>query len=107
MKIRQLISELTEKHFKLYQTIAYVEFEDTTNITNIAQLVRSVKYVTVVNNKSDKEDLRPRGLLLIKALTPLTEEQTFDQIKKDSLATIPELKKFLYSKKHLEKVKDI
>ncbi len=98
---------LNEIQYKMYQTYVYVEFDDSTNITDIAQIIRSMKYVAVVNNKTNKEDLKPRGLLLVKAVTTKPGEETFELIKKESLGTIPELKKFVYSVKRLEKVEDL
>lgn len=104
MKLTQLLKEI---QFSMYQTLVYVEFDDTTNITDIAQLIRSVKYVTVVNNKTDKEDLEPRGLLEIKAVTTKTGTETFEAVRAEALKMIPELKKFKYSTKQLHKVEEI
>ena len=64
--LEQLLSEV---EFRMYKTYVYVEFSPETDITTIAQLIRSVDKVAVVNNKSNKEDPRPRGLLLIKIIT--------------------------------------
>lgn len=98
---------LNEIEYSLYQTMVYVEFKDTTNITNIAQILRSVHYVTVVNNKTDKEDLQPRGLLLVKVLTPKTGQETFSFVQKAALKAIPELTKFKYSLKQLQKIEEV
>lgn len=98
---------LQEIEYSLYQTMVYVEFKDTTNITAIAQIIRSLQYVTVVNNKTDKEDLKPRGLLLVKVLTPKTGKDTFDIIQKTALKSIPELTKFKYSIQQLQKIEEI
>lgn len=104
IKLQDLLNEVT---FSMYQTLVYVEFSDTTNITDIAQLIRGIQYVTVVNNKTDKEDLEPRGLLEIKAVTTKPGAETFEIIKKEALSRIPDLKKFKYSIKQLHKVEEI
>jgi len=104
MKLTKLLKEI---QFYMYQTLVYVEFDDSTNITDVAQLIRSVQYVTVVNNKTDKEDLEPRGLLEIKVVTTKPGTETFELIRAESLKLIPELKKFKYSTKQLNKIKDL
>jgi len=104
IKLEDLLNEVT---YSMYQTLVYVEFDDSTNITDVAQLIRGVKYVTVVNNKTDKEDLEPRGLLEIKVVTLKTGQETFELVKKEALASIPTLKKFKYSIKQLHKVEEI
>jgi ABC-type amino acid transport substrate-binding protein len=104
IKLADLLNEVT---YSMYQTLVYVEFDDSTNITDTAQLIRGVKYVTVVNNKTDKEDLEPRGLLEIKVVTLKTGQETFELVKKEALASIPTLKKFKYSIKQLQKIEEI
>jgi len=91
----------------MYSTYAYVEFSDETNITDIAQIIRSLPYVTVVNNKTDKEDLEPRGILELKLVSTMTGEQTLAAVKKLAIEKIPELKKFKYSLKRLEKIDEL
>jgi len=103
----KLMSILNEIQFFMYQTLVYVEFDDSTNITDIAQLIRSVRYVTVVNNKTDKEDLEPRGLLEIKVVTTKPGTETFELVRTEALKMIPELSKFKYSTKQLRKVEDL
>lgn len=103
----KLVNLLTEATFSMYQTLVYVEFSDQTNITDIAQLIRGVKYVAVVNNKTDKEDLKPRGVLQIKAVSLKPGVETFEIIRKEALSGIPDLKQFKYSQKRLEKVDEI
>jgi hypothetical protein len=66
-----------------------------------------VQYVTVVNNKTDKEDLEPRGLLEIKVVTTKPGTETFELVRAESLKLIPELKKYKYSTKQLNKIKDL
>jgi hypothetical protein len=103
-KLTKLLSELT---YSIYDTYAYVEFSEETNITNIAQIIRSIPYVTVVNNRTDKEDLKPRGILEIKVVTTKPGKETFDIVKKLALEKIPELKKFKYSLQRLQKIDEI
>jgi hypothetical protein len=104
MKLTTLLNEVT---YSMYQTLVYVEFSDETNITDIAQLIRALKYVTVVNNKTDKEDLNPRGLLELKVVTLKPGAETFELIRKEALSSIPTLKKFKYSTKQLQKIEEI
>jgi hypothetical protein len=104
MKLTDLLNEVT---YSMYQTLVYVEFSDETNITDIAQLIRALKYVTVVNNKTDKEDLNPRGLLELKVVTLKPGVETFELIRKEALSSIPTLKKFKYSTKQLQKIEEI
>ncbi len=58
-------------------------------------------------NKTDREDLNPRGLLQLKVVTLKPGAETFELIKKEALATIPTLKKFKYSTKQLQKIEEI
>lgn len=104
MKLTDLLNEVT---YSMYQTLVYVEFSDETNVTDIAQLIRGLRYVTVVNNKTDKEDLNPRGLLQLKVVTLKPGAETFELIKNEALKTIPTLKKFKYSTKQLQKIEEI
>lgn len=104
MKLQDLLNEVT---YSMYQTLVYVEFSEDTNITDIAQLIRGLRYVTVVNNKTDKEDLNPRGLLELKVVTLKPGQETFELIKNEAMKTIPTLKKFKYSTKQLQKIEEI
>lgn len=104
MKLQDLLNEVT---YSMYQTLVYVEFSEDTNITDIAQLIRGLRYVTVVNNKTDKEDLNPRGLLELKVVTLKPGQETFELIKNEAVKTIPTLKKFKYSTKQLQKIEEI
>jgi hypothetical protein len=104
MKLTNLLNEVT---YSMYQTLVYVEFSEDTNITDIAQLIRGLRYVTVVNNKTDKEDLNPRGLLELKVVTLKPGQETFELIKNEAMKTIPTLKKFKYSTKQLQKIEEI
>ena len=104
MRLTDLLNEVT---YSMYQSLVYVEFSDETNVTDIAQLIRGLRYVTVVNNKTDKEDLNPRGLLQLKVVTLKPGQETFELIKNEALKTIPTLKKFKYSVKQLQKIEEI
>jgi hypothetical protein len=104
MRLTDLLNEVT---YSMYQNLVYVEFSDETNVTDIAQLIRGLRYVTVVNNKTDKEDLNPRGLLQLKVVTLKPGQETFELIKNEALKTIPTLKKFKYSTKQLQKIEEI
>ena len=104
MKLKQIISEI---QFTMYQTMVYVEFVETTDITTISNLIRSLDMVTVVNNRSDKEDLQPRGYLLVKIITTKPGRESFNYLASIALKKIPELKKFNYSPEHIEKLKAI
>lgn len=104
MRLTDLLNEVT---YSMYRNLVYVEFSDETNITDIAQLIRGLRYVTVVNNKTDKEDLNPRGLLQLKVVTLKPGQETFELIKNEALKTIPTLKKFKYSTKQLQKIEEI
>ena len=104
MRLTDLLNEVT---YSMYQNLVYVEFSDDTNVTDIAQLIRGLRYVTVVNNKTDKEDLNPRGLLQLKIVTLKPGAETFELIKNEALKTIPTLKKFKYSTKQLQKIEEI
>jgi len=97
--LEQLLSEV---EFRMYKTYVYVEFSAETDITTIAQLIRSVDKVAVVNNKSNKEDPRPRGLLLIKIITTKPALETFQEVQKAAMTSIPDLKKFQFSERHIE-----
>ena len=104
MRLTDLLNEVA---YSMYQNLVYVEFSDDTNVTDIAQLIRGLRYVTVVNNKTDKEDLNPRGLLQLKVVTLKPGQETFELIKNEALKTIPTLKKFKYSVKQLQKIEEI
>lgn len=102
-----LATILKEATYSVYETYCYVEFVDTTNVTDISQLIRSMPYVTVVTNKTDKDDFKPRGVLLIKVATLKPGVETFEELKKFALGRIPELKKFIFSEKRLQKIDEI
>jgi len=104
MKLKDLLNEVT---YSMYQTLVYVEFSEDTNVTDIAQLIRGLRYVTVVNNKTDKEDLNPRGLLELKVVTLKPGQETFELVRKEAMSSIPTLKKFKYSTKQLQKIDEI
>ena len=102
MKLRYILNEI---QFTMYQTMVYVEFQDSTDITTVANLIRSLDTVSVVNNRSDKEDLEPRGYLLVKIITTKPGKESFSYLQSLAIKRIPALKKFNYSSDHIEKVK--
>ena len=103
MKLADMLNEVS---YKQYETLVYVEFKEDSNISTIAQIVRALPYVAVVNNKSDKDEHEPRGLLLVKCVSTKTAQETFEKLKDLALTTVPEITKFKYSAKHLE-VKEV
>ncbi len=96
-----------EKTYSLYETYVMVEFDDDTNITDISQILRSMPYVTVVNNKTDKEDKNPRGVLQMKVLTLKPAMETFEEVKKAALTQIPKLRTFKLSTKRIQKIDEL
>ena len=102
MNIGSLLKEIT---YKQYETLVYVEFKEDSNISTIAQIVRALPYVAVVNNKSDKDEHQPRGLLLVKCVSTKTAKETFDKLQELALG-VPDITKFKYSEKNLE-VKEV
>lgn len=98
-------SLINEIQYKQYETLVYVEFKDDSNISTIAQIVRALPYVAVVNNKSDKDEHKPRGLLLVKCVSTKTAQETFEKLKELALG-VPDITQFKYSAKHLE-VKEV
>lgn len=98
---KKLLSEIGEK---MYQTLAYIEFIDTTDITHVIQLIRALPEVTVVNNKSDKEDLNPRGYVSIKLVTKKTGAEAFSALKVIALSKIAELRKFNYVPENIKRI---
>lgn len=102
MKAESLLNEIK---YKQYETLVYVEFKDDSNISTIAQIVRALPFVAVVNNKSDKDEHMPRGLLLVKCVSTKTASETFNKLQELALG-VPDITKFKYSEKHLE-VKEV
>jgi hypothetical protein len=98
IKIDDLLNEIA---YKQYETLVYVEFKEDSNISTIAQIVRALPYVAVVNNKSDKDEHQPRGLLLVKCVSTQTASETFNKLQELALK-VPDITKFKFSEKHLE-----
>ena len=64
MKLQDLILEET---YKMFRTFMYIEFDDSNmDVSTLANIIRGLNQVAVINNKSDKEDPRPRGLFEVK-----------------------------------------
>jgi hypothetical protein len=102
MKLRNLI---LEEEYKMFRTYYYIEFDDSNmDISTLANIIRGLPLVAVVNNKSDKEDRRPRALLQIKIATIKPATDSFEEVKKDIMTKISEVKKCQYSAKHIEEV---
>ena len=100
MKLVDLILEAGEK---MYETLVYIEYQEDTDITFVIQLIRALPDVTVVNNRSDKDDPRPRGYVKIKLITRKTGEEAFNKLKTTALEQITELKKFNFVPENIHK----
>ena len=98
---KKIISEIGEK---MYQTLVYIEFLDTTDITHVIQLIRALPEVTVVNNRSDKEDLNPRGYISVKVVTKKTGVEAFRELKATALGAVTEIKKFNYVPENIRRI---
>jgi len=98
---KKILSEIGEK---MYKTLVYIEFDDTADITHVIQLIRALPEVTVVNNRSDKEDLKPRGYLSVKLITKKTGAIAFASLKQTALRQVVELRKFNYVPEHIKRI---
>lgn len=98
---KKLLSEIGEK---MYQTLVYIEFIDTTDITHVIQLIRALPEVTVVNNRSDKEDLNPRGYISVKLITKKTGVEAFSDLKATALSKVTEIFKFNYVPENIRRI---
>lgn len=102
MKLRDLV---LEEQYKMFKTFFYFEFDDSTmDVSTLANIVRAVDLVAVVNNKSDKEDPRPRALFQIKVATTKPPKESFEQVKNECMTKISEVKKCQFSERHIEEV---
>lgn len=102
MKLRDLV---LEEQYKMFKTFFYFEFDDSTmDVSTLANIVRAVDLVAVVNNKSDKEDPRPRALFQIKVATTKPPKESFEQVKSECMTKISEVKKCQFSERHIEEV---
>lgn len=100
MKLSKLILEAGEK---MYESLVYIEYIDDVDTTYIIQLIRALPEVTVVNNRSDKDDPRPRGYVKIKIITRKPGAEAFSSLKEVALKDITELKKFNYVPENIRK----
>lgn len=98
---KKLLSEIGEK---MYQALVYIEFIDTTDITHVIQLIRALPEVTVVNNRSDKEDLNPRGYISVKLITKRTGVEAFATLKTTALSKVAEVRKFNYVPENIRRI---
>ena len=102
MKLQDLV---LEEQYKMFKTFFYFEFDESTmDVSTLANIVRAIDLVAVVNNKSDKEDPRPRALFKIKVATTRPTKESFEQVKNDCMTKIAEVKKCQFSERHIEEV---
>ena len=101
----KLTNILLEETYKMFRTYMYVEFDDSNmDVSTLANIVRALPLVAVVNNKSDKEDDRPRALFQVKIATTLPPSEAFAGLQKDVMTRISEVKKCKISERHVEEV---
>ena len=102
MELRKL---LLEEDYKMFKTYFYFEFDDSNmDVSTLANIVRGLPMVAVVNNKSDKEDPRPRALFQIKVATTKPPKESFEEVKNACMTKVSEVKKCQYSERHIEEV---
>ena len=96
---------ILEEEYKMFKTLFYFEFDDSNmDVSTLANIVRAVDLVAVVNNKSDKEDPRPRALFQIKVATTIPPKESFEQVKQECMTKISQVKKCQFSERHIEEV---
>jgi len=96
---------ILEEEYKMFKTLFYFEFDDSNmDVSTLANIVRAVDLVAVVNNKSDKEDPRPRALFQIKVATTRPPKESFEQVKQECMTKISQVKKCQFSERHIEEV---
>jgi len=96
---------ILEEEYKMFKTLFYFEFDDSNmDVSTLANIVRAVDLVAVVNNKSDKEDPRPRALFQIKVATTKPPKESFEQVKQECMSKISQVKKCQFSERHIEEV---
>lgn len=96
---------ILEEEYKMFKTLFYFEFDDSNmDVSTLANIVRAVDLVAVVNNKSDKEDPRPRALFQIKVATIKPPKESFEQVKQECMTKISQVKKCQFSERHIEEV---
>lgn len=100
-----LTNILVEETYKMFRTYMYIEFDDSNmDVSTLANIVRGLPQVAVVNNKSDKEDPRPRALFQVKISTTKPPTEAFNILQKDVMTKISEVKKCKISERHIEEV---
>ena len=83
----------------------YIEFDDSNmDVSTLANIIRGLNQVAVINNKSDKEDPRPRALFQVKISTTKPPTEAFATLQKDVMTRISEVKKCQISERHVEEV---
>ena len=96
---------ILEEEYKMFKTLFYFEFDDSNiDVSTLANIVRAVDLVAVVNNKSDKEDPRPRALFQIKIATTKPPKESFEQVKQECMTKISQVKKCQVSERNIEEV---
>ena len=102
MKLANLLFEET---YKMFRTFMYIEFDDSNmDVSTLANIIRGLDQVAVINNKSDKEDPRPRALFQVKISTTKPPTEAFKILQKDVMTKISEVKKCQISERHVEEV---
>ena len=102
MKLQTLILEET---YKMFRTYMYIEFDDADmDVSTLANIIRGLNQVAVINNKSDKEDPRPRALFQVKISTTKPPSEAFAELQNDVMTKISEVKKCQISQRHIEEV---
>lgn len=96
---------LLEETYKMFRTYMYIEFDDSNmDVSTLANIIRGLNQVAVINNKSDKEDPRPRALFQVKIATTKPPMEAFAALQKDVMTRISEVKKCQISERHVEEV---
>jgi len=96
---------LLEETYKMFRTYMYIEFDDADmDVSTLANIIRGLPQVAVINNKSDKEDPRPRALFSVKISTTKPPMEAFQMLQKDVMTRISEVKKCQISERHVEEV---
>lgn len=102
MKLANLLFEET---YKMFRTFMYIEFDDSNmDVSTLANIIRGLNQVAVINNKSDKEDPRPRALFQVKISTTKPPSEAFAALQKEVMTKISEVKKCQISERHVEEV---
>jgi len=101
----KLSNILFEETYKMFRTFMYIEFDDSSmDVSTLANIIRGLNQVAVINNKSDKEDPRPRALFQVKISTTKPPSEAFAALQKEVMTKISEVKKCQISERHVEEV---